>query len=75
MARALSSKQIEKGMKELDLLKRLMTEENGQGIVEYTLMIGIVVLMIWVAVNASGLPPFLSQTWNNVESVITAGPS
>jgi Flp pilus assembly pilin Flp len=59
----------------LDLLRRLMTEEGGQGIVEYSLMIGLVVLIIWVAVNASGVTPFLSQTWNTVESVITAGPS
>ena len=59
----------------MDLLRRLMTDEDGQGIVEYTLMIGLVVLILWVAVNASGTTPFLSQTWNKVESVVTAGPS
>jgi Flp pilus assembly pilin Flp len=59
----------------LDLLKRLVTDEDGQGIVEYALMIGLVVLIIWVAVNASGVTPFLSETWNKVDSAVTAGPS
>lgn len=62
-------------MKRLNLLKRLIVEEKGQGIVEYVLMIGLVVLIIWLAVNGTGVATFLTQTWNDVGSTIAAGPS
>ncbi|MCZ6622897.1 MAG: pilin protein [Deltaproteobacteria bacterium] len=39
----------------MELLKRLMTEEEGQGIVEYALIVALVVFIIWVAVKASGI--------------------
>ena len=39
----------------MELIKRLVREENGQGITEYALMLGLVVLAIWVAVTASNI--------------------
>ncbi len=39
----------------MELLKRLMTEEEGQGIVEYALIVALVVFIIWVAVKATGI--------------------
>ena len=39
----------------MELLKRLMTEEEGQGIVEYALIVALVVFIIWIAVKASGI--------------------
>ena len=37
----------------MELLKRLITEEEGQGIVECALIVAVVVLLIWSAVTAA----------------------
>ena len=37
------------------LLKRLMIEEQGQGITEYALILGLVVLALWIAVTQSNI--------------------
>jgi Flp pilus assembly pilin Flp len=50
----------------MNFLKRLVREEEGQNIVEYTLMIGLVVLVIWVAVSALGIDTAVTTVWNNV---------
>ncbi len=34
----------------MDILKRLIVNEDGQGVIEYTLMVGLVVLALWAAV-------------------------
>jgi Flp pilus assembly pilin Flp len=39
----------------VQLLKRLMVEENGQGITEYALILGLVVLALWIAVTQSNI--------------------
>jgi Flp pilus assembly pilin Flp len=59
----------------MNLLAGLIVDQKGQGIVEYTLMIGLVVLIIWTAVNATGVGDFLSERWDSVESIVAAGPS
>jgi Flp pilus assembly pilin Flp len=43
-------------------------EEEGQNIVEYTLMIGLVVLVIWAAVEALGIDTAVNTVWNNVKT-------
>ena len=35
----------------MELLKRLMVEEDGQGLVEYTLIVVLVALVFWVAIK------------------------
>ncbi len=55
----------------MELLKRLMVDEDGQGVVEYTLMIGLVVLGIWVAVQILDIPGAVSTLWTNVDAEIT----
>lgn len=57
----------------MDILKRLVVEEEGQGIVEYTLMIGLIVLGVWVAVDLLDIPGSVSVLWNNVDAEITGG--
>lgn len=47
---------------------RLLREEEGQNVIEYTLMIGLVVLTIWLAVNAAGINDILSDIWSKVRS-------
>jgi len=55
----------------MELLKRLMVDEDGQGIVEYTLMIGLVVLGIWVAVTLLDIPGAVSALWTSVDSELS----
>ena len=38
----------------MELLKRLVVEEEGQGLVEYTLIVLLVALVFWVAVKGTG---------------------
>ncbi len=59
----------------MEMLKRLITEEEGQDVVEYTLMIGLVVLVIWIAVSATGIDTTVSTIWSNVKSALTASGS
>jgi Flp pilus assembly pilin Flp len=54
----------------MQLLKRLLNEEEGQDIVEYALMIGLVVVVIWVAVKASGVDTSVSTIWSKVNSAL-----
>lgn len=54
----------------MQLFKRLLNEEEGQDIVEYALMIGLVVVVIWVAVKASGVDSSVSTIWSKVESAL-----
>ena len=35
----------------MELLQRLWVEEDGQGLVEYTLIVVLVALVFWVAIN------------------------
>ena len=56
----------------MELLKRLIVEEEGQNIVEYALMIGLVVLVIWVGVKASGVDSAVLAIWVAVKSSLTA---
>lgn len=56
----------------MDLLKRLIAQEEGQDIVEYALMIGLVVLVLWVVISASGAQTAVSNIWSGVNSALTA---
>ena len=59
----------------MNMLKRLMVQEEGQNIVEYTLMIGLVVLIIWVAINTLGIDQSVQTIWKNVNSELTGAAS
>ena len=63
---------VRKGGKKMELLKRLVTEEEGQDIVEYALMIGLVVVVIWVAVRATGVDTSVSTIWSKVGSSLNS---
>ena len=52
----------------MELCKRLIVEEEGQGLVEYTLLIGVLVLALWAAVNFSGVKNQISTLWGRVAS-------
>ncbi len=52
----------------MEFLNRLIVEEEGQGLVEYTLLIGVLVLALWAAVNFSGVKTQISTLWGRVAS-------
>ena len=52
------------------LLKRLMVEENGQGLTEYALILGLVVLGIWVAVTQTNIGASITGIFTNVNSIV-----
>ena len=52
----------------MDLFKRLIVEEEGQGLVEYTLLIGVLVLALWAAVNYSGVSIQIGNLWGKTAS-------
>lgn len=54
------------GEKEMELLKRLVTEEEGQGLVEYTLIVLLVALVFWVAIRESNIGVELTNAWSQV---------
>jgi len=50
----------------MNLLRRLLQEEVGQGLVEYTLIVVLVALVFWVAVKQSDAGLYLAKTWARV---------
>jgi len=50
----------------MELFNRLIVEEEGQGLVEYTLLIGVLVIALWAAVSYSGVATKIGTLWNNV---------
>ncbi len=52
----------------MELFKRLIVEEEGQGLVEYTLLIGVLVLALWAAVNFSDVKNQISTLWGKAAS-------
>ncbi len=48
-------------------IQRLIKEENGQGLTEYALILGLVVLGFWLAVKNTNLGPSLGNIFNKVK--------
>jgi Flp pilus assembly pilin Flp len=52
------------------LLNRLMVEENGQGLTEYALILGLVVLGVWIAITQTNIGPSISGIFTNINTVV-----
>ena len=50
----------------MELLKRLVKEEEGQGLVEYTLIVLLVALVFWVAIRETNIGVELTNAWGAV---------
>jgi Flp pilus assembly pilin Flp len=50
----------------MELLKRLVVEEEGQGLVEYTLIVLLVALVFWVAIKGTNVDDALVNAWTNI---------
>lgn len=54
----------------MNLLKRLVVEEEGQGLVEYTLIVLLVALVFWVAVKNTNIGEQLTASWGDVKTCL-----
>jgi Flp pilus assembly pilin Flp len=55
---------------QMELLKRLWVEEDGQGLVEYTLIVVLVALVFWVAIKNTNVGNQLASGWSKVTSCV-----
>lgn len=54
----------------MELLKRLVLEEDGQGLVEYTLIVLLVALVFWVAIKNTNIGTALSDGWTKITGCV-----
>ena len=54
----------------MKLLKRLLVEEHGQGLVEYTLIVVLVALVFWVAIKNTNIGSELASGWSNITACV-----
>jgi len=55
-----------------DLLTRLLVEEEGQGITEYALILGLVVFAIWFAVRQTEIGTAVADLFSRVKGSVDA---
>ena len=58
------------GERIMELLKRLVVEEEGQGLVEYTLIVLLVALVFWVAIRSTNANVALTNAWTNIVNAV-----
>ena len=58
------------GERTMELLKRLVVEEEGQGLVEYTLIVLLVALVFWLGIKNTNIGDSLTNAWTNVKSCV-----
>ena len=54
----------------MELLKRLLVEEDGQGLVEYTLIVVLVALVFWVAIKNTDIGNGLASGWIKIKACV-----
>jgi Flp pilus assembly pilin Flp len=54
----------------MNLLKRLVVEEEGQGLVEYTLIVLLVALVFWVGIRSTNIGDELINSWNDISDCL-----
>ena len=55
----------------MEMLKRLVKEEEGQGLVEYTLIVLLVALVFWVAIKDTNIGDTLATAWGNINTCLS----
>ena len=56
----------------MELLRRLLREKSGQGLVEYSMILLLVVFIFWLAVKNTNVGNQLSASWSNISSCLAA---
>ena len=54
------------------LLGRLLVEDSGQGLVEYTLIVVLVALVFWVAIKSTNIGSGLAAGWSKVTDCVAS---
>ena len=52
------------------LLGRLLVEDHGQGLVEYTLIVVLVALVFWGAIKSTNIGSGLAAGWSKVTTCV-----
>jgi Flp pilus assembly pilin Flp len=55
----------------MSLLKRLRLEEDGQGLVEYTLVVVLAALVFWMGIRDTKVGKSLASGWSKVHNCVT----
>ena len=55
----------------MELLKRFLVEEDGQGLVEYTLIVLLVALVFWVAIKGTNIGTTLAAGWTKISGCVS----
>ena len=53
------------------LLRRLLVEDGGQGLVEYTLIVVLVALVFWVAIKNTNIGSGLAAGWSKITDCVS----
>ncbi|HWO41003.1 MAG TPA: Flp family type IVb pilin [Candidatus Eisenbacteria bacterium] len=53
-------------------LHRLLVEEDGQGLMEYTLIVFLVAMVFWVAIKDTSVGNLLSDNWDTITACVSA---
>ena len=56
----------------MELFKRLIVEEDGQGLVEYTLIVLLVALVFWVAIKSTNIGTELGNGWSKITDCVSS---
>lgn len=59
----------------MNLFKRLLIEEEAQGLVEYTLIVLLVALVFWVAIKNTNIGNTLASGWSKVAACVGDPPN
>jgi Flp pilus assembly pilin Flp len=54
----------------MDLMKKLLREEDGQGLVGYTLIVFVVALMFWMGVRDTDIGTSLTNGWTKISDCV-----
>jgi len=54
----------------MDILQRLWIEEDGDGLVEYTLHVILVALVFWVVIKSTKVGNQLASGWSRVVACV-----
>jgi Flp pilus assembly pilin Flp len=53
-------------------MKKLLRQEAGQGLVEYSLVVVLVALMFWIAVRNTDIGTSLTSSWSKISDCVFA---
>jgi Flp pilus assembly pilin Flp len=56
----------------MNVFRKLVAEEHGQGLVEYTLIVFLVAFVFWVAMKDTSVGTTLADNWTRITDCVSA---